>query len=218
MRTNSDFRSQASTLAKLALEGAVLMAAACWPKDGCTTFDITSVVVEAVGRVLTPTTVALAQDLLELRLFLTEALQSAEHVLGEIEKENLPKPSGMPAFESTFGNLRVVISRPTLALMGSRLTRRGIRKQLSDRITSDVIFLLDQYARRLDDWRLQYWHELRAAFTAKEEVYRAQLEKAVEAPTGLEAQERQEIQTDIASLQTVVSNMTTTAADRKTLL
>ncbi len=130
-------------------------------------------------RALAGHTVKVVDRLESLRRQLEQTLtvaRQASWACGSVS-EPLPRPSGLPVFDSAAVTSKLALRSPRLLrLLGTPLLRRPVRSRLHGQLGDSLAEALGDYRRRLRQWLRQTLVELRAAFHAHAGPLRAQLD------------------------------------------
>jgi len=120
-----------------------------------------------------------------LRTHLEKALAQARQCVSGIETDPLPKPSGLPLFDTADLTERAKLAPPAWArLLGAPWLRRYARTRVKEQLGSRLSESLDSYRLRLRPWVREALTELRAAFQARAGLLRIQLEAAAATGAG----------------------------------
>jgi hypothetical protein len=108
---------------------------------------------------------------------LTKAMQLAAATSDHSIPEELPKPAGMPTLDVIEVSGRIVIEKPrVLPLLGKGAVASNVRRQLDRQYDRALLEFLSLYANRLRRWMEQSINDLRNAFNAFADMYRANFE------------------------------------------
>ena len=106
--------------------------------------------------------------------------------------------------------LRSQVDRPSLAgLLGRGVAQSRVEHKLADQVENAVSQLLADYRRVLQSWTRRILAELRQRFESYADTYRAQAERAT-TRSGISSEERQAIQEDLARLQGLAADRSST--------
>jgi GTP-binding protein EngB required for normal cell division len=189
-----------SSLSHEILDAVAADLAANWTSPGAT--GAGKAFSTVANSVLTSQVLKLVENFSSARLELAKALKLAdEAVLGANgNPEALPTPAEAPTPDLNALTEGLFVSRPVLlSMLGKRLLRRHIRRQLETEAGPAMTDLLNRYRRRLRQWFRESMAELRDSFAGRAGVYRAQLEERG-APTGIVGT-RTDLEADLRALQ-----------------
>jgi GTP-binding protein EngB required for normal cell division len=156
--------------------------AADWNGSGDVTRDLTASVVALLQRTGRELAAASLADVAEIRQSLASSLRLACRVAGckEDDEERLPMPRGVPVLDG-LSVPPFEVRRPALARLNAGILQHRIRKQADAALRAAMTGLLDEHQKRLADWQARYIQELRLAFVARFDYYRAQADDRPEA-------------------------------------
>lgn len=153
--------------------------AAAWANRVGEAADPRGTAVASIGRLLTIRVTRLTERLAALRSQLEQTLSIANKALptGNDMKERLPIPAGAPVADATSLTQGLALRRPPLlSWLGAGPLQRRLRQQLGARLGEALPGFLGRYRAQLREWLRQSLAELRTAFAARADVYRAQLD------------------------------------------
>jgi GTP-binding protein EngB required for normal cell division len=149
--------------------------AAYWKGNPDSDGDAAQIATVTIRRFVGDIAAGVAKSVLNIRSLLADALKHASGTTAPIDGQitDLPSPSGMPAMDASETSARLHVHRSALGFLSTGVVSHGIRKQLETSIATDLQSALYRYGKRLDEWRSRSLRELRQAFTASADLYRA---------------------------------------------
>lgn len=141
-----------------------------------------------------------------------ECLQAIEHTREELTRavglaakiseqpgpEDLPKPTGLPAFDASEITRKINLPRPTmLSFLGAGALVPYVRRRLEKQLDRALTEFLSLYANRLRKWMEQMLFTVRSAFAVAADTHRGQFQSREAASTDATATE-----SDLRILQT----------------
>lgn len=141
--------------------------------------DTASIFAAALKRMLAEPVAAVLQAVEETRDGLSHAIQLGASVPGDAIPEELPKPAGMPALDTSELSKKIVIQKPAiLSLLGKSALVSHVYRKLEDEYGRALLEYLSFYANRLRRWMQQSIETMRSAFSASADMHRGQFESA----------------------------------------
>jgi GTP-binding protein EngB required for normal cell division len=149
-------------------------AAADWNGGGASR-DLTGAAAAALHRTAQELAAGTIAELTELRQALTDVLRLACRAAGRgpEDADQLPEPRGMPALDG-LSVPRLEVRRPVLARLNAGLLQRRIRTRARTELGPAMGSLLNDYQKRLEEWRRRVLREMHLAFVARFDYYRGQ--------------------------------------------
>lgn len=133
-----------------------------------------AVVTEVLNRYAAEIAADVVAALRGVRTTLIEALAAAAGLRPPDDNDELPTPTGLPVLDLPSDSLRPVVHTPWFGFLGKRFAEAGIRGQLGEQVQTSVANALDEYARRLEQWRKRSLADLERAFTIQADLLRAE--------------------------------------------
>jgi GTP-binding protein EngB required for normal cell division len=155
--------------------------ACAWTESN--TADFRRIVADALNGIISDAARQSLEAIEETREELMRRLRTAASASNQELTEELPRPAGLPTFDSTELTHNISLQRPgLLSFFGTTALTPYVRRQLEKQSDHKLTEFLSLYANRLRKWMEQMLIAMHDAFTAASDSYRDQLGPA-DAPT-----------------------------------